>query len=374
VTTTDDTSFQVSPTFAKVLAVVLTAVVASVDWWTSSAINISIFYACVLVILAWAQSTRWLWGWTILCVALTLTGLFVPGWGTTWVETSNRVITIGMLGVTAGFVHFSMILSRQLDANKRLLAEVAERKRVEESLRKAQDDLARVSRATTMGELAASIAHEVNQPLSGIVINGNACIRWLANEGDSENLTEARQATERIIRDGKRAGDVITRLRNFFKKTDGEKTKLDLNTVIDDVVLLVKHETERQRVIMRSELGDRLPTVLGDPVQLQQVLLNLILNGAEAMATVEDRPRELVIRTGTDGAAAVYVEVQDAGVGLDPREHERIFQAFYTTKSGGMGMGLSISRSILENHSGKLWAVPNKGPGTTFRFTVPSCT
>jgi signal transduction histidine kinase len=354
------------------LAVVITSVVFCVDWWTTSAINISIFYACVLVVLAWAQSTRWLWGWTILSLALTLFGLFVPGWDSTWVETSNRLITVGMLIVTAGFVHFSIILSSQLDANKRLLAEIDERKRAEESLRKAQDDLARVSRATTMGELAASIAHELNQPLSGIVINGNACMRWLANvEGDSPNLSEARQATERIIRDGKRAGDVITRLRNIFKKTDGEKITLDLNTIIEEVVLLVQHEMERKKVSLRSDLNGHLPQVKGDPVQLQQVVLNLILNGAEAMATVEDRVREVIIRTGTEENDAVYVEVQDVGIGINPQEQERVFDAFYTTKGGGMGMGLSISRSIVQNHKGKLWAKANKGPGTTFRFTIP---
>ena len=367
-------SLQISPAFARWLVVAVTVIIFTVDWWTSNLINVSIFYACVLVILAWTQSLRWLWGWTILTILLTFLDLFAgngPGPGYTWVESANRYITAFMLIVMAGFVHFSILLARKLVTQERLLAEITERKRAEESLRKAQDNLARISRVTTMGELAASIAHEVNQPLSGIVINGNACLRWLANiESASPSLDEARQATERIVRDGKRAGDVILRLRNFFKSAPGEKVVLDANEVIREVVLLVRHEAEKMKVTLRTELDDRLPPVVGDPVQLQQVILNLILNGAEAMAAVTDHPRELVIRTRVDEHEAVRVEVHDAGAGLNPQDMEKIFDAFHTTKPGGMGMGLSISRTIVENHGGKLWARANDGPGATFCFTV----
>jgi C4-dicarboxylate-specific signal transduction histidine kinase len=269
-------------------------------------------------------------------------------------------------------VHFSILLGRKLVTQERLLAEIAERKRAEESLRKAQDDLARISRITTMGELAASIAHEVNQPLSGIVINGNACLRWLANvECPSGGVEEARQAIERIIRDGKRAGDVILRLRNVFKSTPSEKTKVDVNEIIREVVFLLRSETEKMKVSLHAELAHHLPPVLGDPVQLQQVILNLMLNGAEAMGTITDRAREMVIRTTAQGNETVLVEVQDAGVGIKSEELEKIFEAFHTSKPGGMGMGLSISRSIVENHGGKLGARTNPGHGATLHFSIP---
>jgi len=367
-------SLRFSPTFVKGFVVAATFLIFAADWWTWTLINISIFYACVIVMLAWTNSLRWLWGWTFLTVILTFLDLSMgngPGVGYTWVESTNRYITAFMLIVTAGFAHFSILLGRKLVTQDRLLKEIAERKRAEESLRKAQDDLARISRITTMGELAASIAHEVNQPLSGIVINGNACLRWLANEGSSESLDEARQATERIIRDGKRAGDVIQRLRNVFKSAPGEKTPVDLNEIIREVVLLVGPQTDKMKVILRPELDDPLPLILGDSVQLQQVILNLILNGAEAMEVVPIQERNLVIRTKTQGIETVLVEVQDAGVGVSPEVLEKIFEAFYTSKPGGMGMGLSISRSIVENHSGSLGARANPGPGATFYFSVP---
>jgi len=368
-------SLQVSPKYVKSFAVGATLLIFCVDWYTWTLINISIFYACVIVSLAWANSLRWLWGWTLLTTILTFLDLSMgngPGVGYTWVESTNRFITAFMLIVTAGFAHFSILLGRKLVTQERLLTEVSERKRAEESLRKAQDELARISRITTMGELAASIAHEVNQPLSGIVINGNACLRWLATvEGPSEGLIEARQASERIVRDGKRAGDVIQRLRNVFKSAPAEKSAVDLNEIIQEVLLLLRHQTERLKVTLQPELQSNLPPVLGDPVQLQQVILNLILNGAEAMETTPEQGRKLVIRTSAQGIETVLVEVQDAGVGISPEALEKIFEAFYTSKPGGMGMGLSISRSIVENHGGKLGARANQGPGSTFFFSIP---
>jgi PAS domain S-box-containing protein len=245
---------------------------------------------------------------------------------------------------------------------------ITERKQAEETVRKAQAELAHVTRVATMGELAASIAHEVNQPLAGIVINGNACLRWLA--GDSPNLDEARDAARRIIRDGNRAGDVIARTRALSRKTGTEKERLDMNEAIQEVVALAKGELRSNRVALRTELADDLPPVLGDRVQLQQVVLNLVMNGIEAMSAVRDRPRELLIRTQSGEADQVNVTVQDSGIGLDPQSKEGIFDAFYTTKPAGMGMGLSISRSIVENHGGRLWAVSNDGPGASFQFTL----
>jgi PAS domain S-box-containing protein len=250
--------------------------------------------------------------------------------------------------------------------------DMTEHKRAEEErerLDQLEADLARINRVSMMGELAASIAHEVNQPLSGVVVNGNACLRWLA--GDSPNLDEAREAVRRIVRDGKRAGDVIARIRALATKTATAKERLDMNEAIREVVALAGDELRKNRVAVRTEFAPDLLPVLGDRVQLQQVVLNLVMNGIEAMSSVEERPRELTIRTQNDDADLVRVTVQDSGMGLDPQSMERIFDAFYTTKRGGMGMGLSISRSIIQNHGGKLWAVANDGPGMSVQFTIP---
>ena len=185
------------------------------------------------------------------------------------------------------------------------------------------------------------------------------------------NLADAREAAQRIVRDGKRAGEVIARIRALTRKATTEKERLDLNGTIEEVVALVGGEILKNRAVVRMELRDDLPAVLGDRIQLQQLVLNLLMNAIEAMSAVADRPRELAITTRSGEADQVVVAVRDSGVGLDPKSSERIFEAFYTTKPAGMGMGLSISRSIVQNHGGRLWAVANDGPGTTFQFTVP---
>jgi C4-dicarboxylate-specific signal transduction histidine kinase len=254
-------------------------------------------------------------------------------------------------------------------ANEHLRTEIVERKRGEEAYNKAQAELAHVSRITTMGELVASIAHEINQPLAAIVINGNTCMRWLA--GDSPNIEEAREAACRIALDGVRAGDVIARIRALATKTTTAKGRLDINEVVQEVVALAGGEVHKNGVTLRTDLADDLSPVFGDRVQLQQVVLNLVMNGVEAMSTVGEHLRELVITTQEGDADHVRVVVKDSGIGLDPESMERIFDAFYSTKNGGMGMGLSISRSIVQNHGGRLWAVANDGPGMTFQFTVP---
>ena len=250
--------------------------------------------------------------------------------------------------------------------------DVTDRKRAEEErerLRQIEADLAHIDRVSMMGELAASIAHEVNQPLSGVVVNANACLRWLA--GDSPNLDEAREAVRRIVRDGKRAGDVIARIRALATKTATAKERLDMNEAIQEAVALAQDELRKNRVAVRTEFAENLSPVLGDRVQLQQVVLNLVMNGIEAMSSVEERPRELMVRTRNDDAGLVRVTVRDSGRGLDAQSMERIFDAFYTTKHGGMGMGLAISRSIIQNHGGKLWAVANEGPGISVQFSIP---
>ena len=249
-----------------------------------------------------------------------------------------------------------------------LREQLTERKRADEALREAQVELAHVTRVTTIGGLAAAIAHAINQPLAAVITNGSACLRWLA--GTTPNLDEARQAVGRIIRDGNRASDVIAKIRALLRKTGTEKERLDMNDVIREVVALAQSEIRRNGVALRAQLEGNIPPVLGDRVQLQQVVLNLIMNGIEAMSAVGDRPRELIISTQSGEIDQVHVTVQDSGIGLDPKSMERIFDAFYTTKSEGMGMGLAISRSIVENHDGRLWAVPNDGPGATFQFTL----
>jgi PAS domain S-box-containing protein len=247
--------------------------------------------------------------------------------------------------------------------------DIEDRKQAEEALHQAQAALAHVTRVTTLGELTASIAHEVNQPLAGVITNAQACLRWLGRE--VADVEEARAAVERIIRDGHRASAVIQRIRALATKTAPHKARLDLNDVIHEVVRLVHREVLGHRVSLRTALAAALPPVLGDRVQLQQVLMNLVLNGIEAMAPVTERPRELLIRAHQLDADRVCVAVQDAGIGIDPAYVDRLFHAFFTTKPNGMGMGLSISRSIIEAHGGRLWASHNVGPGATVQFTLP---
>jgi PAS domain S-box-containing protein len=253
------------------------------------------------------------------------------------------------------------------DITERKLAEVELREK-EVSLRETQTELAHVSRLTTMGEMAASIAHEVNQPLAGIVANANAGLRWLA--GETPNLDEARDAMTRVIRDGNRAGNVVSQIRALSKKACAANEPLYINEAIEEVVLLTQSEVRKNQVVLRTELAADLPPVMGDRVQLQQVVMNLILNGIEAMSTVQHRERALVVTTQSGEDDQIRVAVRDSGIGLDRLSAERIFDAFHTTKPGGLGLGLSISRTIVENHAGRLWAVSNDGPGATFQFVL----
>jgi PAS domain S-box-containing protein len=247
--------------------------------------------------------------------------------------------------------------------------DVTERRASEEALSKARSELSHVARVTSLGVLTASIAHEVNQPLSGIVTNASTCLRMLA--ADPPNVDGARETARRTIRDGNRASEVITRLRALYGKKEPTIESVDLNEATREVIALSLSELQRNRVILRPELADDLPPVTGDRVQLQQVILNLIRNGSDAMSSVDDRPRQLVIRTERDEGDRVSLTVQDAGTGFDPQAVDRLFEGFYTTKNDGMGIGLSVSRSIIESHHGRLRATLNNGPGAAFSFSIP---
>jgi len=239
-----------------------------------------------------------------------------------------------------------------------------------ETLQKVQTELAHVTRVMTVGELTASIAHEVNQPLAAIVTNSNACLRWLG--GAQPNFDEARKAVDRIIKDSYRASDVISRVRALVKKTPARNDLVDLNEVIIEVLALAQNQARRAGVVLKRELATDLPRVRGDRVQLQQVILNLVINGLEAIAKNKNGERELSISSSHDESNGVTVAVRDTGEGLDPANLERVFDAFFTTKADGMGMGLAISRTIIESHGGRLSATPNSPRGAVFQFTLPS--
>jgi signal transduction histidine kinase len=257
------------------------------------------------------------------------------------------------------------LATSQLVETKRRIEE--SRRRIEEALSSTQARLSRATQIATVAELAASIAHEVSQPLSAVVANGRACIQWLSAE--PENLANAKVAAERIIRDGKAAGEVVQHMRALFKKTALERVALDVNEVIEELLSLIHNEIVRKQIVVETDLEKRLPSTLGDRVQLQQVIFNLLINGIEAMEAVADRPKTLIIRSKIQSSDSILVEVRDCGAGV--ADSDRVFEAFYTTKEKGMGMGLSICRSIVEAHGGHLGISPSQGPGTTFFFTLP---
>jgi signal transduction histidine kinase len=257
------------------------------------------------------------------------------------------------------------------------MIDVTDRRRAEEELRGKDDalqaaraELARVSRVTTLGELTAAIAHEVNQPLGAMVANAAACTRWLA--ADPPATAKARRALESIVADGRRASEIIGRIRSLVKRQAPRKDLVDVNLKIAQVIELAADEIRRNGIVLRTELAKGLPRVEGDRVQLQQVLLNLILNAIDAMSPIRDRARELMIVSRRDGPDAVLVEVRDTGPGLEPEHAERLFEPFFTTKAEGLGIGLSISRSIVEAHGGRLWVDANEPHGAVFRFSLPA--
>jgi C4-dicarboxylate-specific signal transduction histidine kinase len=274
-------------------------------------------------------------------------------------------------------------------ANEELRREVADRRRAEAALQEARDDLERrvqertaellelqtelahALRVTTMGELAASIAHEVNQPLAAVVTNANACQRWLA--ADPPNTAEADASLMRIVRDGERAGEIVKRIRAFVKKGSSHTAAAeDVNDLVDEVFALVRDTSSRHQVEIQSDLGPGLPLVQADRVQLQQVVLNLVINAIDAMKDIHNGPRQLTVRTRVEEPSHVVVSISDTGVGVRDSPIDKLFEPFFTTKAAGMGMGLSVSRAIVERHGGRLWASVNRGAGTTFTFSLPA--
>jgi C4-dicarboxylate-specific signal transduction histidine kinase len=248
------------------------------------------------------------------------------------------------------------------------IQDVTHQRRSDDAISRLQSELTHVARVTSLGVLTASIAHEVNQPLAALMTNAGTAVRMLTAE--PPNVRGALERTQRVVRSAERASEVIARLRALFARDPAVTEEVDLNDAAREVVALSMAELQRSRVLVRLDLRDDLPAVPGDRVQLQQVMLNLILNARDAMSTIEDHPRMLTVRTDRR-SDAVLLSVQDAGVGLDPSAHDRLFEAFYTTKQGGMGIGLSVSQSIIERHGGRLWAVGNPGQGSTFSFVIP---
>jgi C4-dicarboxylate-specific signal transduction histidine kinase len=253
--------------------------------------------------------------------------------------------------------------------NEALHAESLERKHAEEALYQAEADLARVSRVTTIGELTASLAHELNQPIAAAVTNANTCLRWLTRE--QPDVEEARAAAMRIVKDGTRAAEIIKRTRLLFKKGTPQREPVDVNEVVREMIVLLRGEITRYNITVRMDLASDLPRIMGDRVQLQQVLMNLIVNGIDAMKDV-DGARELAVKSQRTEKEEVLVSVGDTGVGLPPQQADQVFNAFFTTKPHGTGMGLRISRSIVESHGGRLWAADNSPRGASFHFALPT--
>ncbi len=284
-------------------------------------------------------------------------------------EVECRVVLPG-----ASVKHIHVVAHRMPGQDDRLeyigaVQDITERHLSEEALNRARSELAHVARVTSLGALTASIAHEVNQPLAGIITNASTCLKMLG--ADPPNVAGALETARRTIRDGNRAADVIRRLRALFSKTAGGAEAVDLNEAAREVIALSWAGLQRSQVLLQTQFAEDLPFVAGDRVQLQQVILNLLLNASDAMGEVSDRPRRIEVWTEPHDADQVRLSVRDAGAGFDPQEANRLFDAFYTTKSGGMGIGLSVSRSIIESHHGRLRAEPNDGPGATFSFTLP---
>jgi len=318
------------------------------DTITDSDLAVEVFYVAVVLMSVSFCRRRGVILVAVGCMALTiLSGLVSPP--VTNIGLINSVISLSVIAVTTYLV--------------------LQIRSAETAVHEARAQLAHVARAVSLGELVASIAHEVNQPLAAIVINGKACLRWLA--GRPPNLKEARQAVEQAVEDANRASEVIGRVRNLAKRAPAKEDWLSINETIIETTALVASEIQKNRIALRTRLSNDLPLIFGDRIQLQQLILNLTLNAIEAISAVAEGPRELVVSSAKDGSKVVLITIQDSGHGLEPGNVDHLFDAFYTTKLNGMGMGLAIGRSIIEAHGGRLWATPNTPRGAVFQFTLP---
>jgi len=326
------------------------------DTATHEDIEVAVLYVAIVLMSARFLRTRGLMVVAAGCIGLTMiSALLTPAPISTLTDVANTLITISAIIVTA-----FLVLQGQ-SADMRLQEE-------RERLRHMEEDLAHVNRVSTLGELAASLSHELKQPITAAITNANTCLRWLKR--DQPDIEEASAAATRIVQDGNRAADIMDRLRSFYTKdTPVARALVDVNDLIREMLILLRSEANRYAIPMRTDLGFKLSRVSADRVQLQQVLMNLMLNGIEAM---RDTGGELIVRSGPRDKGQLLVSVSDTGVGLPADKADHIFNAFFTTKSQGSGMGLAISRSIVESHGGTLWAASNPGRGATFHFTLPA--
>lgn len=316
---------------------------------------VSALYIIVLLLAARFCRPRDLW---LICAGCAVLSIWAPVLGHRLEGGSVRSTYIGVYNSLVSVL--SLVLATWL---------ILRGRQAETALHRAQSDLARVSRATTMGELTASIAHEVKQPIAGVVANADACLRWL--NGDAPNVEKARAAATRIARDGTRAAEILERVRSVFVLGAPVRARIDLNALVRETLELIGAEAARYAVTLRTDLAADAPTVMGDPVQLQQVIVNLVVNGVDAVKALAGA-RQLVVSTERTPEGQALVSVADNGLGLPPDQSDRLFEAFFTTKPHGTGMGLSISRSIIEAHDGALEAWPNRPRGAVFTFTLPA--
>ena len=334
---------------APFVAAMLTLLIFVCDTITPLEIAVGVFYVAVILFAMNFLRPRHVWMAAGGCVALTIVSYALTKAGSHASGLANAAISICAILATA-------YLARRLVA-------------AEAAAHEARAQLARVARVTTLGELTTSIAHEVNQPLAAVVTSGQACLRWLA--AAPPNLDRARQAIDRIVDDANRASDIIAHVRAMARGAQAAPEPRDVGALVLETLALVRDEIERHDITLRTSFPDRSPRALVDAVQIQQVVLNLVMNAIEALTAVEDRPRELSISASADRFKEIRLTVSDNGPGLDPAELERVFEAFYTHKAHGLGVGLSISRTIIEAHGGRIWAVAAAGGGATFQFTLP---
>ncbi len=319
------------------------------DTVTNIEIAVAVLYVAVVLMSVGFCQKRGVVLVSLACIALTILSFIL---------TQNKSPTTGLIncGISLLAIAATTFLVLRIES-------------AELTAQEAKAQLAHIARVTTLGELTASIAHEVNQPLTATVINAKASLHFLATQ--PPNLEEARQAIECIAKDASRASDVVARVRGLAKRSSPQKESLNINETVQEVIQLTASEIQNNHVSLRTQFSNGLPLILGDRVQLQQVILNLILNAIEAMNGVPERSRELFVSIGAEGSSAVLVTISDTGLGLEPGKTDSLFDAFYTTKRDGMGMGLAISRSIIEAHGGRVWAEPNASRGAAFKFTLP---